>query len=84
MNKVVDICDKCGKVIEFPNELKNISVSYRREDTRDWSLQLCAACKQEFDNLKDTFTEAKRALAEIASADLAKHILGREENGGQE
>ena len=83
MNKVVDICDKCGKIVEFPNELKNISVSYRRDDTRDWSLQLCAACKQEFDKLKDAFTEARRTLAEIASVDLARHILGKDKNGRQ-
>lgn len=80
MNQVINICDKCGRVVDFPDELKTINVSYIRDTTRDWDLQLCAICKQEFDKVKEAFTKAKTELAEQGSISLARHILGKDEN----
>ena len=66
MNITINICDKCGKVVDFPDELKLVKVSYIRDTTYDWEAQLCSVCKQEFSALRETFT-------------VAKHILEKEE-----
>ena len=84
MNQVINICDKCGRVVDFPNELKTINVSYIRDDTTDWQVQLCSVCKREFNALRETFTEAKNKYCNCNSKEIAKHILEKEEDGGEQ
>lgn len=80
MNTVINICDKCGKVVDFPDELKTINVCYIRDPAKDRQLQLCSVCKQEFVETVEDFMKANVELGAQNSAGLAKHILGKDEN----
>lgn len=83
MNTIINICDKCGKVVDFPDALKTINVSYIRDTDKDRQLQLCSVCKQEFVRTVEDFMKANVELGAQSSAGLAKHILGKEEDGGE-
>ena len=83
MNTVINICDKCGRVVDFPDELKIINVSYIRDTNKDRQLQLCSVCKQEFVKTVEDFMKANVELGAQSSADLAKHILEKKEDGGE-
>ena len=80
MNITINICDKCGRVVDFPDELKTINVCYIRDTAKDRQLQLCSVCKQEFVKTVEDFLKANVELGAQSSADLAKHILGKDEN----
>lgn len=84
MNRAINICDKCGRVVDFPDELKQVKVSYIRDTTYDWEVQLCSVCKQEFNTLRETFTEARRKYCNCNPKEIAKHILEKEEDGGEQ
>lgn len=73
MKHLIFCCDKCGKNIENYEEIKILF----RNESMDYSLELCCDCFKEFCELKNTFTESKEKLKNSSDITIANHILGK-------
>lgn len=71
MKHYVMLCDKCGKVIEYPN---TIYIKYANTK-EEFELSLCNNCFKVFYKLMDKFRKSKNECNEYNEYQLARHIL---------